>query len=143
MEKHIKLASVAWEAPQTALGLAVLAAELCRGRVAHIEMADDRIVIETTEMGISLGHFVFWTRRNGGLSHQDTSNRAHELGHARQSRFLGWLYLPLVGLPSVTRAAYALAYRGVTGRPWTRYYDGYPENWADRLGGVRREEEHC
>jgi hypothetical protein len=29
----------------------------------------------------------------------------------------------------------------VTGRPWTRYYEGYPENWADRLGGVVRDEE--
>lgn len=33
-------------------------------------------------------------------------------------------------------ALYARAYRRRTGRWWPRYFDGYPENWADRLGGV-------
>ena len=55
---------------------------------------------------------------------------------------LGPLYLPVVGLPSISRAAYALVYREVTGRQWTRYYDGFPEDWADRLGGVQREKGH-
>jgi len=64
---------------------------------------------------------------------------AHELGHTKQSRLLGPLYLPVVGLPSISRAAYALVHREVTGKQWTGYYEGYPENWADRLGGVCRE----
>jgi len=33
-------------------------------------------------------------------------------------------------------------FREVPGQQWTRYYEGYPENWADRLGGVEREKEH-
>lgn len=66
--------------------------------------------------------------------------KAFSLAWEGQSRMLGWLYLPVVGLPSISRAAYALLYREVTGRQWTGYYDGYPENWADRLGGVQRDE---
>ena len=142
MSGPIKLSALAWEAPQSALGLGLLAVQRACGCVARIERADDRLVIETAATGVSLGHFVFWTRENCALPSQDLRNRAHELGHAHQSKMLGWLYLPLVGLPSVTRAAYAAAYRVMTGRSWTRYYEGYPENWADRLGGVRRDEEH-
>ena len=56
-------ALLVWEGPQTALGLAMLAAEAVRKRVRGIEVEDGRL----------------------------------------------------------------------------GYYDGFPENWADRLGGVRRE----
>jgi hypothetical protein len=51
--------------------------------------------------------------------------------------------LPVVGLPSISRAAYALVFHEMTGQQWTRYYEGYPENWADRLGGVIREKEQA
>jgi len=134
--------SIAWEAPQTALGVAVLGAEAALKRVVHIEFEDGRLVVESTGTGISLGHIVFWSREDSRWHDLDTRNRAHELGHTRQSRLLGWLYLPVIGLPSISRAAYALLFREVTGRQWTRYYEGYPEKWADRLGGVVREKEH-
>jgi hypothetical protein len=63
----------------------------------------------------------------------------HELGHSIQSRYLGPLYLLLVGVPSVYGN---LASRKQVG--WTAeekmfwYYSRYPENWADKLGGVKR-----
>jgi hypothetical protein len=137
-----KAASLVWEGPQTALGAAMLAVEAARKRIVHVEVEDGRLVVESKGTGISLGHIVFWSRENSRWHDLDVRNRAHELGHTRQSRMLGWLYLPVVGLPSISRAAYALVYRELTGRQWTRYYDGYPENWADRLGGVRRHQEH-
>ena len=65
--------------------------------------------------------------------------RAHELGHTVQSRRLGPLYLPTVGIVSPTRALYAMAYRWRTGRGWARYYDRWPEDAADRYGGIVRE----
>lgn len=134
--------SLAWEAPQSLLGVAMLAAEAARSRIVGIEVEEGRLLVESIGTGISLGHVVFWSRENSRWHDLDLRNRAHELGHTKQSRMLGWLYLPIIGLPSISRAAYALAYREVTGRSWPRYYEGYPEKWADRLGGVCRDEEH-
>ncbi len=134
--------SLAWEAPQSLLGVAILAAEAATKRLVDIEVEDGRLLVESIGTGISLGHVVFWSRENSRWHDLDLRNRAHELGHTKQSRMLGWLYLPIIGLPSISRAAYALVYREMTGRPWTRYYEGYPEKWADRLGGVCRDEEH-
>lgn len=133
--------SLVWEAPQTALGAMMLGAESVRKRIVRTEVEDGRLVVESKGTGISLGHIVFWSRENGRWHDLDVRNRAHELGHSRQSRLLGPLYLPLVGLPSISRAAYAFVFRELTGTQWTRYYEGYPENWADRLGGVVRERE--
>ena len=133
--------SLAWEAPQTALGVAMLGAEAVRSRIVNIEVEDGRLLVESARTGISLGHIVFWSREDSRWHDLDVRNRAHELGHCHQSRLLGWLYLPVVGLPSISRAAYALLFREMTGRQWTRYYEGYPENWADRLGGVIRRRE--
>jgi hypothetical protein len=134
--------SLAWEAPQTALGAAMLGVETARKRILNIEVEDGRLVIESKGTGISLGRIVFWSRENSRWHDLDVRNRAHELGHTKQSRMLGWLYLPVVGLPSISRAAYALIFREMTGRQWTGYYEGYPEDWADRLGGVVRGKEH-
>ena len=134
--------SLAWEAPQTVLGAVMLAAEAGRRRIVGFEMEDGRLVVESKGTGISLGHIVFWSRESNRWHDLDCTNRAHELGHTKQSRMLGWLYLPVIGLPSVSRAVYALLYRELTGRQWTRYYDGYPEKWADRLGGVVRDGGH-
>lgn len=130
--------SLLWEAPQTALGVVMLGAEAARGRILRIEVEGGRLVVESRGTGISLGYVVFWSRADSRWHRLDLRNRAHELGHAEQSRLLGWLYLSIVGVPSMSRAAYALLYREVTGRRWDGYYDGFPENWADRLGGVER-----
>jgi hypothetical protein len=58
----------------------------------------------------------------------------HELGHCRQSQILGWLYLPVIGLPSLLWAAW-----WNEGRKRS-YYSFYTERWADRLGNVHRDE---
>lgn len=65
---------------------------------------------------------------------ESVSIKKHEYGHFRQSLYLGWFYLPVVGLPSLVRNIYARL-RHKDGK-W--YYGGFPENWADRLGGVKR-----
>ena len=133
--------SLLWEAPQTALGIAMLGAETARKRIRNIEVRDGRVLVESSGTGISLGYIVFWSRENSRWHDLDDRNRAHELGHTKQSRLFGPLYLPVIGLPSISRGIYAVAHREITGRQWTGYYDGYPENWADRLGGVVRNEE--
>ena len=130
-------AALAWEAPQTLLGAANLGMELARRGVARITREDGRVFVELrASRAVSLGHFVFWSTVDSAFVRVNPDNRRHEYGHALQSRLLGPLYLPVVGVPSVLRVAYAAAQYVVTRKPWEGYYDGFPESWADRLGGV-------
>ena len=86
---------------------------------------NDAIVRKSAKMkgGISLGKYIIVGSR------ASKKTIMHEYGHCIQSRRLGWLYLLVVGLPSIIRAS--------MGRPET-YYDFFTEKWADKLGGVRR-----
>lgn len=82
--------------------------------------------------GISLGQYILMS----SSSYRDKRARTkkHEYGHSRQSLYLGPLYLIAVGLPSIIWAGFV--YNLV--RKEISYYDIYPENWADKLGGVNR-----
>lgn len=132
-------AGVLWEAPQTTLGALNLGLQLAQRNVAGIERQRGRIFVELRGVGaVSLGHFVFWGTVDSSFVRVNPQNRDHEYGHALQSRMLGPAYLLVVGVPSSLRVAYARAQCLVTRKPWDAYYDGFPENWADRLGGVRR-----
>jgi hypothetical protein len=92
-----------------------------------------RVVRGPGRGGVCLGEYIFVSVQAGERLLR------HEYGHTRQSRRLGWLYLVVVGLPSVSMAAYSrVAARLGRPGPARRYYDRFPENWADRLGGVQR-----
>lgn len=128
-----------WELPQNLLGLATLAAQLAARNVKCVERERGRFVVELRGVGgLSLGSFVFHSAVDSPYIPVGRENRAHELGHAVQSRWLGPLYLPLVGAPSVARVVYARAYYRMHGARWPHYYDGWPERAADVLGGVDR-----
>lgn len=129
-----------WELPQTLLGLLLWAALRAGGRVRGVELRPDgRRMVESVGLGISLGGYVFWSRTDAfGRPFDVGLLRAHELGHTVQSRRLGPLYLPTVGIVSSSRAMYALLYQRRTGKPWAPYYDAWPEDAADRHGGIVR-----
>ena len=127
-----------WELPQNLLGISLWGLETFAGRVLDIERDRGRLFIQSKGTAVSLGFFVFWANGSNRYAVLDEHTRAHEFGHSFQSRWLGPLYLPLVGIPSVSRVLYSIGYREITGRRWEGYFDGYPENWADRLGGVQR-----
>lgn len=132
-------AGVAWEGPQTTLGALNLALQLLQRNVASVERQRGRIFVELRGVGaVSLGYFVFWGTVDSKFVRVNPSNKDHEYGHALQSRLLGPAYLLVVGVPSTMRVAYAGAQWLVTRQPWEGYYDGFPESWADRLGGVDR-----
>ena len=134
-----RLAFALWELPQNALGAANFALSGALGRVERVTRDRGRVMIELRRSGaVSLGSFVFWTRADNPWVPVGAENRDHEFGHSIQSRMLGPLYLPLVGVPSSARALYAVGYRVVRGKRWAHYYDGWPEKAADRLGGVDR-----
>lgn len=58
----------------------------------------------------------------------------HEYGHSRQSQYLGLIYLLIIGLPSFLRATIWSLFKLES----KKYYQGYPEKWADKLGNVQR-----
>lgn len=128
----------AWELPQNLVGLSLLGIEALTGSIVELRFERERVMVESKGRAISLGLFIFWCRRSNRWHELDERNRDHEWGHSVQSRWLGPLYLPIVGVSSSARALYALAYREVKGRRWEGYYAGFPESWADRLGGVDR-----
>ena len=115
-----------WQLPQNIAGLGLLAfAKLAR---MHKGTTDGVHVLRRFWAGgVCLGEFVFVHEY---CDRDDV--RRHELGHRRQSRMLGPLYLLVVGIPSaiLCTAARFSPYISRT------YDDHFPENWANRLGGV-------
>ncbi|WP_062428456.1 hypothetical protein [Treponema endosymbiont of Eucomonympha sp.] len=127
----------AWQLPQMALALAVVRATraLRCGMYRGKRLYQFDASLHPLVSGVSLGEYIILPH---GASEADKN---HEYGHCVQSRCLGWLYLPLVGLPS---ALCNNVWDRVMHRAWSYkartawYYRRYPERWADRLGGVAR-----
>ncbi len=124
-----------WQLPQHILGLIVLTVvrrhyQALVRRALPYDARLYRFDPRSHEWGVSLGNYVFLST---GYDHVTIR---HEYGHCRQSRLLGPLYLIVVGVPSIIRATYWWIRR----LPARDYYRGYPEAWADRLAGVRRDD---
>lgn len=87
---------------------------------------NDVVVVKSPKMrgGISLGQYVIVSRD------AKLETIYHELGHCKQSQFLGWLYLIVIGLPSIIWAA-LYGIQEIRER-WS-YYDFYTERWANEL----------
>ena len=73
--------------------------------------------------GLSLGEYIF-------LNNNRVASIKHEYGHSIQSKYLGPLYLLVIGIPSLIWAIF--------GKRGDAYYAFYTERWADKLGGVDR-----
>lgn len=115
-----------WQLPQNLLGLLLVA--IYRDD-AEIYFRGERVFISSKiRGGISLGRYVIVSERY----YMEPSSIPHEYGHALQSRYLGPLYLLIIGLPSFIWAIWWNSRRGV------EYYAFYTEAWADKLGGVKR-----
>jgi hypothetical protein len=107
-----------WQLPQNLLGLLVI---LFTGA----EKKGDIYHTDGRRFGVSLGNYIIF----GGFF--NSTDKKHEMGHQKQSLYLGWLYLPVIGLPS---AVGNLLNRVID-------FDYYKQPWeasADRLGGVER-----
>jgi hypothetical protein len=124
----VRSLKVLWQLPQAILGFLVY---LFCNKVVVTKCKEGIIVVSVDKIGgLSLYPFVFINRYSGD------NTLKHELGHVKQSLMLGWLYLIMVGIPSFVRATVWFFDKD---RNRADYYKGYPEKWADRLGGVKRE----
>ena len=125
-----------WQLPQNLLGLILL---MFYHKEQKFNYKDDINFYETTEMpsGISLGQYII-------VNHRSNINVLnHEYGHTKQSKYLGWFYLFIIGLPSILgniidriiltnilHWSYEKTYKWYYNLPW--------EKWADKLGNVTR-----
>jgi len=117
----MKLILFIWQLPQHILAFFLML--LSRGKVKEGTVTY-RAVPLLGRSAVTLGQFTFagWKL--------DKYTLAHEYGHSIQSKYLGWLYLPLVGIPSILRCIYKIVMRKSS--VW--YQSGYPEKWATELG---------
>ncbi|MBD5584166.1 MAG: hypothetical protein HDQ88_03720 [Clostridia bacterium] len=126
-----------WQFPQNLIGFILTRKYEVKG--FRWTRANERIdfYFKRGICGICLGDYIII---DYGLLGRVQSTRSvyHEYGHQKQSRILGWFYLPLVGLPSLVLHLWDRKFH----KNWAYnhrqrwYYTKYPENWADKLGGV-------
>lgn len=128
----------AWQIPQNVAGIIVQKYYERKADKTGAKWLDFRrhgiLYLRTDSLAkgkaVALGEYVVvnWFASDDALS--------HEFGHVRQSRVLGPLYLPLIGLQSLCHAAVHYDLCGKKKyKPYTHFWT---ERWADRLGGVRR-----
>lgn len=88
------------------------------------------------DCGVSLGNYIFIDSDSALYCGDDTIH--HEHGHQLQSKYLGWLYLIIIGLPSACGNLIDRITHSRHGNKKCWYYKQPWEAWADKLGGVKR-----
>ena len=121
-----------WQLPQNLLGLLViLFTKAEKANPFYWRTSKHRF-------GVSLGSYIIF----GAVSDRYITWRSvkHEMGHQKQSLYLGWLYLLIIGLPSAIGNIYdRVAHKNWSYKESEKWYYAQPwEAWADRLGGVER-----
>lgn len=123
----------AWEFPQNLLGLIVKKIIKAEPIFTY---KDATVYFWKAPGGMSLGKYIFVPfKKINPKSNAIMRFVKHEYGHTLQSKKLGWLYLIVIGLPSLIWAQCFQKYRDKTG---TSYYAFYTEKWANQLGEVER-----
>ena len=138
-----------WQLPQNLLALCILF--LFRNKAkkevytfypsSGIDKSDEQKSITVWNIpgwknGVSLGNYILLD-----LTVYGATTIKHENGHQKQSLILGPLYLFTVGFVS---AVCNNLWDRLFHKKWDSkkrinwYYSRWPENWADKLGGVKR-----
>jgi hypothetical protein len=129
-----------WCLPQTFLGFLIFLIIKIIDPAASSFFYKKGIILTRTIIlngGLSLGFFVFsfdYSRYPGKfLSGAQKRMDAHEWGHSIQSLIFGPAYLLVIGFPSIIRSYHWRRNNNIEG-----YYSAFPENWADKIGCVKR-----
>lgn len=138
MKRIKKIALYVWQLPQNLLGLLLIA--FYRPERVHVMENGNRICFANRMRGgISLGKYSLVNtshyRKDINESLKRDTVRHEAIGHARQSLYLGWLYLIVIGLPSIV---WAMLYGRVIEPTKNGYYQFWTERRADKLAGVKR-----
>lgn len=139
MKKTVNMIKWIWQLPQNLVGFLLTRKYYTK---SSKKTSDGYVMVYFKPFfhsGVSLGNYIILDEWYVGRD--CTKTVCHEHGHQKQSLILGWLYLPLVGLPSILGNIWDRLFH----KKWDNqcrekwYYSRYPENWADKLGGVVRD----
>ena len=117
-----------WQILQNIVGLIYLGISLG----TFYEKRDGNWIFFTTsnQGSVSLGNFVFISSKSRDMEF----TIKHELGHCIQSKYLGPLYLLVIGIPSII---WVMLRRMIPElRKNYTYYDFYTEKWANKLMNI-------
>lgn len=119
----IQLFYIIWQFPQILVALIMMP---FIGKLKLIRKENYCWIFEASKMsgGISLGCFIFLSP----YSAKKEASIRHELGHVKQSHILSWLYLLIIGIPSIIWAVV---------NDDRCYYSFYTESWSNRLMGLK------
>lgn len=131
-----------WELPQVGLGYLLAQWRNILGKVERVDTVDGVTFVtgrhweRHSYAGVSLGCFAnMWVSDRIGEDFEGYARRSpfhiygHEYGHTVDSQLWGWLYLPVVGLPSLISQAL-----GMNPKARHRHESFWVERRADRLG---------
>lgn len=112
-----------WQFPQNLIGFIVIKL----GKANNYCQMSKIYTCHLFYAGVSLGKYIIFDNRRI----IEDNDIKHEIGHQKQSLYLGWFYLIIIGLPSVIgNLIYRIKKFNYYALPW--------EKWADKLGNVRR-----
>lgn len=126
-----------WQLPQNIIGLILVLVTRARKYSATTNFPVHYIIRNPENykyFGVSLGNYIVFGNEPTRCS------LLHEKGHQKQSLYLGWFYLFVIGVPSAFGNIFDRAFH----RNWTEhqrivwYYSQPWESWADKLGKVNR-----
>lgn len=135
--KHITIKfilQILWQLPQSIIGWGMLLYFMIVGKVVPIYYYKETFVFEASKMrgGISLGTIIIVSPNSNC-----NSTIRHEFGHVVDSKRFSWLYLIIIGIPSIIWAA---TYRKLGAK---NYYQFYTERRANNNGNTYISFEKC
>ena len=120
-----------WELPQNIVGFIVK--QIFRA-TPYTTYKDANVYSWNVNGGMSLGKYIFVPFKHvSPTAYRVQQFIKHEYGHTVQSKYLGWLYLIVIGIPSLV---WAQCFEWYWTKPGHSYYDFYTESSANNLGGV-------
>ena len=122
-----------WQLPQNLLGM--LYKDCISDNIitrVNCNATDYECYLTRYRGGVTLGRYIFVNQ-----NYTDLSNVIlHEIGHTKESRILGPLYLIIIGIPSISWAGLR---RLIPALKKINYYSLYTESWANKLMGLNKE----
>lgn len=137
LNNFIKALLLIWELPQNIAGAFYF---IIHGVFAKTFIIDDgdsfEMYSDKQRGGVSLGVFrIYKAEYYKSSAYYVKLKRMHEKGHRQQSKWLGPLYLIIIGIPSIIWATLHSFCKPISK---IDYYWFYTEKWADKIGGVKR-----